>query len=94
MKVLQPTSDRIVIKEPDQATNAAGIDLARSSRERPTLGIVIAVGPEVKEIKVGDEVAFTRFGPNEVEVDKTTYYVLEEKQVLTKIVEQTEKGTK
>lgn len=86
MKLI-PTGDKVVIRTPTQPENKAGIILHQSSQERPLQGTVIAIGPAVEDIKVGDLVAYTRFAPNEIEIDGETLFVMEEKQILTKIEE-------
>lgn len=53
MKLLK---DRILVKmNPTQIENAAGIILPISFHEKNT-GVVVLIGPEVEEIKVGDKV--------------------------------------
>jgi co-chaperonin GroES (HSP10) len=87
MRVLEPLGEQVVIKEPAVPKNAAGIELARSSKEQPSEGVVEAIGPDVKHLKVGDLVVLPRFNRNEYTLDGVDFIIMEEKTILTKIVE-------
>lgn len=76
---LKPLNDHIII-EPikEEEKTKSGIYLPESSdREKPQEGKVIAVGPgRLTEdgkrmplnVKVGDKVIFTKYGPNEIKI--------------------------
>ncbi|MBI4021766.1 MAG: co-chaperone GroES, partial [Candidatus Andersenbacteria bacterium] len=60
-------------------------------KEKPMQGEVIAVGPGKRlesgetakmSVKVGDKVLFTKYAPDEVEVDDEEYLVIEEEKIL------------
>lgn len=61
-----------------------------ADKEKPEQGKVVAVGPgkmeEGKriplEVKVGDTVLFTKYGPNEVKVDNKEYLIAREEDIL------------
>jgi len=62
-----------------------------AEKERPEQGKVIAVGPGKKtedgkvipmDIKVGDTVLFTKYGPNEVKVGDKEYLIAKEDDIL------------
>ena len=62
-----------------------------ASKERPEQGKVVAVGPgrlNLKgqrvpmEVKVGDTVLFSKYGPNEIKVDEKEYLVAKEEDIL------------
>lgn len=78
----RPLFNRVIIKAPDQPANAAGIELAQSSKERPLQGVVTAVGPDVEFVKVGDTVAYGHFSPLEVEIDGETLWAMKEQDIL------------
>ena len=97
MSKLQPTSDHIIVKAVnDEITSKSGIVIPdTANKERPMKGEVIAVGPgkildngELRkmEIKKGDKVLFTKYGPTEVKVDGDEYLVLNESDVLAIIL--------
>ena len=80
---LQPLADRIVLEqiESEEKTSSGKI-LPDSAKEKPEQAKVVAVGPDVKELKTGDLVLYTKYGPNEVKVDGKEYLVVKEEDVL------------
>lgn len=80
---LQPLADRIVARAIEtEAKSAAGILLPESAKEKPQLAEVLAVGKEVKEVKTGDQVLYSKYGPAEVKVDGEELLLIKEEDVL------------
>lgn len=90
---IKPLADYVLI-EPVTAEEKtkSGIFLPETvEKERPEQGTVVAVGPGKKtssgkiiplEIEVGDNVLFTKYGPNEIEVDGKEYLITKEEDIL------------
>ena len=62
-----------------------------AEKERPEQGRVIAVGPGRKtssgkiiplEVKPGQKVLFTKYGPNEIKVEEKEYLIAKEEDIL------------
>ncbi|GAI49834.1 unnamed protein product, partial [marine sediment metagenome] len=62
-----------------------------AEKERPEQGRVIAIGPGRKtssgkiipiEVKVGQKVLFTKYGPNEIKVADKEYLIAKEEDIL------------
>ncbi len=90
---IEPLHDKVVIKPlPAEEVTASGIVLPDTvDKEKPMQGEVIAVGPGKRlesgetakmSVKVGDKVLFTKYAPDEVEVDDEEYLVIEEEKIL------------
>lgn len=90
---ITPLSDRVVIEPQDaEETSASGIVIPdTASKDRPQQGKVLAVGPGklgddgkriAPEVKEGDVVLFTQYGPTEVKVDGTEVLVAAESDIL------------
>lgn len=80
---LQPLADRIVIKKIEaEAKSAAGILLPDSAKEQPQSGQVLAVGKDVSEVKVGDQVLYAKYGPAEVKVESQELLIVKEEDIL------------
>lgn len=90
---ITPLFDRVVIKPLTQEeVTASGIVLPDTvDKEKPMQGEVIAVGPGKRmdngtiapmTVKVGDTVLFTKYAPDEVEIDDEEYLVIEEDKIL------------
>jgi chaperonin GroES len=90
---IQPLADRVVI-EPisvEEKTKTGIILPETADKEKPEQGKVIAVGPgrllpngqrRPLEVKKGDLVIFTKYGPNEVKVDDKEYLIAKEEDIL------------
>ena len=90
---IEPLYDKVVIKPLDEEeVTASGIVLPDTvDKEKPMQGKVIAVGPGKRldngtitpvSVKVGDKVLFTKYAPDEIELDKEEYLVMEEDKIL------------
>ena len=83
---LKPLGDRVIIK-PDEAetTTASGLYIASEAKEKPTTGVVLAVGDGKLDkdgkhlpmpVEVGDKVIYGKFGGTEVTVDGEDVLIL------------------
>lgn len=88
---IKPLFDKVVIKQKKQEeTTASGIVLPGSDKEMPMQGEIVAVGPggmvegnEVKmEVKVGQNVIYSKYSGSEVEIDKVKYVILKQSDIL------------
>ncbi len=90
---IEPLFDKVLIKPLSQEeVTASGIVLPDTAdKEKPMQGEVVAVGPGKRSesgqivpvsVKVGDTVLFTKYAPDEVEVDNEEYLVIEEEKIL------------
>jgi chaperonin GroES len=88
---LRPLGDKIVIKvKAEEVTTSSGIVLPGSAQEKPQQGSVIAVGTgEIVDgkkvpldVKVGDEVIYSKYSGNEVKIDNEEYLIIRQSDVL------------
>lgn len=92
---IKPLGDRVLIEpisaeEVKKFGKVSIIVPETAGKERPEQGKVIAVGSgKIKdgkrvalEVKKGDTVLFTKYGPNEIKVDGKEYLIAEEKDIL------------
>jgi len=90
---IKPLSDHILIEPIKQEEKTkTGILLPETAeKERPEQGIVIAAGPGRKtssgkiipiEVKAGQKVLFTKYGPNEIKVGDKEYLIAKEEDIL------------
>jgi len=90
---IKPISDHVLI-EPikGEEKSRGGILLPQTAeKERPEQGKIIATGPGKKdetgkiipmEVKPGDKVLFTKYGPNEIKIDDKEYLIAKEEDIL------------
>lgn len=90
---IQPLHDKVIIKPlNEEEVTESGIVLPDTvDKEKPMQGEVIAVGPGKMDesgkripmsVKKGETVLFTKYGPDEVEIDGDEYLVIEEDKIL------------
>ncbi len=81
---LVPLFDRVVLKQlVAEETTKSGIVLPGQAKEKPQQAEVIAVGPGgvvdgkevVMQVKVGDQVIFSKYSGTEVKTDNEEYII-------------------
>ena len=89
--MIKPLVDRVVLKLIEaEETTKSGILLASSSKEKPHIARVVAVGPggtvdgkEVKmQLNVGDKVIFSKYAGTEVKYEEEDYIIVRQDDVL------------
>ncbi|HEY8097605.1 co-chaperone GroES [Methylobacter sp. G7] len=89
---IRPLHDRVIVKRVDEeTTTAGGILLPGSAAEKPSQGVILAVGNgkqldngtvRALEVKVGDKVLFGKYSGNEVKVDGDDLIVMREEDIM------------
>jgi chaperonin GroES len=80
---LQPLADRIVAKSVEaESTSPAGILLPDQAKEKTQVAEVLAVGKDVKEVKVGDKIVHSEYGPNRFKQGTDELLIVKEEDVL------------
>ncbi len=85
---LKPIKDRVVleiIEETENKTKGGIILPDTSSKEKPQMGKIVAVGNDEelkKEIKVGDKVIYPKYSGTEVTINEVKYLILKFEDVL------------
>ena len=89
---LKPLDDRIVIKQSEaEEKTSGGIILPDTAKEKPQIGKVVAIGPgkllddgkrSQMSVKIKDEVFYSKYLGNDVEIDGDKYVIIRESDVL------------
>ncbi|MDO9270462.1 MAG: co-chaperone GroES [Methylobacter sp.] len=89
---IRPLHDRVIVKRvEEETTTAGGILLPGSAAEKPSQGVILAVGTGKQldngtvcalEVKVGDKVLFGKYSGNEVKVDGDDLIVMREEDIM------------
>ncbi len=83
---ITPLADRVVaIREEAKTQTASGIYLPDSSKEKPVMAEVKAIGGEVKHVKVGDKIIYKEYSTTELKIDGVEYLVVKEEDILATI---------
>lgn len=88
---IKPLFDRVVLKEQQQDKTESGILLGKMDSEAPKIGEVIFVGQgNLNEdnslskmlVKVGDKVLYNKFSGFDITLDKETFFILRQTDIL------------
>lgn len=93
---ITPLGGNVLIRPIDaEQKTSGGIILPDSAKEKPQMGIVMAVGEgawnedgdaRIKmTLKSGDKVIYKKWGGNEIKVENEEWTIVEEKDILAKI---------
>ncbi len=94
---LKPIQDRVIVKrEEAEDKTAGGIIIPDTSKEKPSKGVIVAVGDGARDdkgniipmtLKVGDKVFFTKWGGTEIKIDDEDLLIMKESDILAIINE-------
>ena len=88
----KPLLDRVVIKRTEEENKTAGgIIIPDTAKEKPSQGVVVAIGPGGRDedgkiipmaLKEGDKVLFGKWSGTEIKIDGEDLLILKESDVL------------
>ena len=88
----KPLLDRVVIKRvEEESRTAGGLIIPDTAKEKPSQGVVIAVGPGGRDddgklvamtLKEGDRVLFGKWSGKEIKIDVENLLIMKENEVL------------
>ena len=89
---LKPMADNVLLKQHEAAeATVGGIILATSTKEKPAIYQVVAVGPGTKDVtmtlKAGDKVVVSKFVGTDVTLDKVDYKFVKQDEVLAVVTD-------
>ena len=83
---LKPLSDNVLIKGVEEEKTAGGLILATTSKEKPVVSSVMAVGPGTKDepmtVEPGQKVIVGKYAGTEVKLDGETYSIVKLSDIL------------
>lgn len=93
---IKPLSNHVFIElETQETVTKSGIYIPETAdKERPVKGKILAIGPGKRNedgeiipmsVKIGDQVLFRKYGPDEIEVEGKKYLVGSEDDILAVI---------
>jgi len=84
---IEPLGSRAAVKpaKEEEKTSKGLIIPANASKEAPERGEIVAVGEESR-LKVGDQVIFKKYAPDEIVVDGEKLLIVEEGDCIARLV--------
>ena len=88
----KPLLDRVVLKRvEEESRTAGGLIIPDTAKEKPSQGVVVAVGPGGRDedgklvpmtLKEGDRVLFGKWSGTEIKIDGDNLLIMKESEVL------------
>lgn len=83
---LKPLGDYVVAQaEEAESKTASGLYLPEGAKEKPKTSVVVAVGPAVQGVKVGERIVYKSYSQTEVKVGKEEYILVKEEDILATV---------
>ncbi len=83
---IQPLADYVVaVSEEPETKTASGLYLPDKAAEKPKTAKVVAVGKEVKQVKMGDRIIYKSYSTTDVKVGADDYILVKEEDVLATV---------
>jgi chaperonin GroES len=83
---IQPLGDYVVAQpEKAEAKTVTGFYIPESAKEKPSTSKVVAVGKDVKSVKVGDRILYKNYSSTEVKHDGEEFVLVKEEDVLATV---------
>lgn len=87
---IKPLDDRVLVEPLEEAESrtSSGIIIPDTAKEKPRIGVVIAVGTDEdlqSKIKEGDKILFAKYGGEEIEMNGKEYRIISRSDILAVI---------
>lgn len=80
--MIKPLDNYVVLSQmKEQRQTQSGIILTVTEKEQPSIGKVLAIGPKVLDIKVGDAVIYQTYSATKVKIGQQEVLVIEAKNI-------------
>ena len=81
---IKPAFNKILISpDPEKEITEGGIIIPDAAKEKPTVGIVIAIGTDDDlTVKVGDKVIFSKIGAREITEGEEHFILVKETEII------------
>ena len=83
---IQPLADYVVAEaEEAPSKTASGLYLPDNAKEKPKVAKVVAVGKEVKRVKLGDKIVYKSYSTTEIKLGGSEYMLVKEEDILATV---------
>jgi chaperonin GroES len=80
---VNPIRDLVVaVKDEPAQQTSGGVFIPTASQQKPIMANVVAVGPDVKEIKIGDRIVYKEYSTTDLKLGDKEYLIIKEADVL------------
>lgn len=83
---IQPLADYVVAQTIEAAAKtASGLYLPGNAQEKPKIVKVLAVGKDVKNVKVNDQIIYKGYSQTDIKVEGTEYVLVKEEDIIATV---------
>ena len=83
---IEPIADYVLAQQEEAETKtASGIFLPSQSQEKPKIAKVLAIGSDIKKVKVGSRIIYKPYSTNEVKIGKDEYILVKEEDIIATV---------
>ncbi len=83
---LTPMGEYVVAEnEATEEKTASGLYLPEQAKEKSSIARVLAVGKDVKGLKVGDRIVYKSYSTTDVKVESKDYIIIKEEDILATV---------
>ncbi len=83
---IKPLADRVVaVREQAIAKTTSGLYLPDNAKEKSVIAKVVAVGPDVKGLKVDDRIIYKEYSTSDLKINNQEYLIVKEEDVLATV---------
>lgn len=83
---IKPLANRVVaVRAQAQTKTTSGIFLPDNSKEKPVFATVVAVGPDVKSLRIDDKIVYKEYSTTQLKFDGKEYLIVKEEDVLATV---------
>jgi chaperonin GroES len=83
---IQPLKDYAVAQsEVPQTKTSSGLYLPDNAQEKPKVAKVMAVGKEVKQVKVGDRIIYKGYSTTDIKIGSDEFILVKEEDILATV---------
>ena len=83
---IQPLADYVVVQQEEASSKtASGLYLPDNASEKPKVAKVLAVGPMVKDVKVGEKVVYGGYSNTEIKIEGQNYLLIKNENIFATV---------
>lgn len=80
---IKPLADRVVATREESASKtSSGLYLPDSAKEKPVIAKIVAIGPDVKSLKVGDRIVYKEYSTTDLKINDQDFLIVKEEDIL------------
>ncbi len=83
---IQPLADYVVVQQEEASSKtASGLYLPDNASEKPKVAKVLAVGPMVKDVQVGEKVIYGGYSNTEIKIEGQNYLLIKNENIFATV---------